>query len=204
MKPKALAAELFGTFILTLAVLISVNHTGFPIPTPWIAGLTVGLLVYTIGPISGCHINPAVTSGLLAIGKIEPAAAGAYIVAQIIGAAAALGIGGLLFPAPIQLDVGNSAHLGLSELLGSVVLLFGIASVVIGRVPAVMSGVVIGGSLTLGISFAAHASNGVVNPAVAFGIGSLSLAYVWGPVAGAVLGCLLARALSDPAPEKTG
>jgi len=197
MKPKALAAEMFGTFILALSVLISINSPGFPIPTPVIAGLTLGLLVYTIGPVSGCHLNPAVTSGLLSIGEIEPAAAGGYIVAQFVGAAAALGLGALLFPALVALDVGNSAHVGAAELIGATIFVFGIASVVIGRVPAAMAGVVIGGSLTLGISFAAHATNGVLNPAVALGIGSFSLAYVWGPIVGAVLGSQLARALSD-------
>lgn len=53
MNLKALAAELFGTFGLSLAVLISINSPGFPVGTPVIAGLTLGLFVYTIGPISG-------------------------------------------------------------------------------------------------------------------------------------------------------
>ena len=197
MKAKALAAELFGTFVLALAVLISINNAGFPVPTPVIAGLTLGLMVYTIGPISGCHINPAVTIGLASIGKIDLAGAGSYIVAQLIGGAAALGIGTLLFPAPAEVVAANTAHVGLSEALGAVIFLFGIASVVIGRVPAEMSGVVIGGSLTLGVSFAAHATNGVLNPAVALGIGSMSLAYVWGPILGAVIGAMLARGLSE-------
>jgi len=64
----------------------------FPVPTPIVAGLTLGLLVYTIGPISGCHINPAVTTGLFSIGKLEAPAAGGYIVAQVIGGSLTLGI----------------------------------------------------------------------------------------------------------------
>lgn len=48
MNIKALAAELFGTFGLSLAVLISINSPGFPVGTPVIAGLTLGLFVYTI------------------------------------------------------------------------------------------------------------------------------------------------------------
>ncbi|MDH3734218.1 MAG: aquaporin [Gemmatimonadota bacterium] len=197
MKPKALAAELLGTFMLTLAVLISVNTTGFPIPTPVIAGLTLGLLVYTIGPVSGCHINPAVTIGLFSIGKIEAMSAAGYIAVQIIGAFAALGIGGALFSPGADVIAANTFDVGVAELLGAFVFLFGIASVVLGRVPAVMSGIVIGGSLALGVSFAAHTSNGVLNPAVAFGIGSFSLAYVWGPIVGAVVGCFLSRALEE-------
>jgi glycerol uptake facilitator-like aquaporin len=201
MKPKALAAELFGTFMLALAVLISINNPGFPIPTPVIAGLTLGLLVYTIGPISGCHINPAVTCGLFSIGKIDAVGAGTYIVAQFIGGAAAMGIGGLLFASPAQVTAANTIGVGLSEALGATVFLFGIAAVVLGRVPDVMAGVVIGGSLALGVSFAAQATNGVLNPAVAFGIGSFSLAYVWGPVVGAILGAMLSRGISEAASE---
>ncbi|MFV1987319.1 MAG: aquaporin [Gemmatimonadota bacterium] len=201
MKPKALAAELLGTFMLALAVLISINNPDFPMGTPVIAGLTLGLLVYTIGPISGCHINPSVTLGLFSIGKIDAAGAGSYIVAQLIGGAAALGVGGLLFASPAEVTAANSLHVGLSEALGAAVLVFGVSSVVIGRVPEVMAGAVIGGSLSLGVSFAAHATNGVVNPAVALGIGSLSLAYVWGPLLGGVVGAMIASGLSDKAAE---
>ena len=203
MKPRALAAELFGTFTLALAVLISINST-FPIPTPVIAGLTLGLLVYTIGPISGCHINPAVTVGLFSIGKIDMMSAGGYIAAQFIGAFGALGLGLVLFPDVSGGVVGNSAAVGLAEMLGAVIFLFGIAAVVLGRVPDAMSGVVIGGSLALGVSFAAHTSAGILNPAVALGVASFSLAYVWGPIVGAVIGAMLSRALGEPSTDAGG
>ncbi|MFQ5689451.1 MAG: aquaporin [Gemmatimonadota bacterium] len=196
MNPRALAAELFGTFSLALAVLISINNPDFGVATAWIAGVTLGLFVYTIGPISGCHINPAVTIGLATLGKIDLRNAIAYIAAQLLGAALALGLGHILFASPVELTVLNTAGTGLAEALGTVVFLFGISAVVLELVPKEVSGVVIGGSLFLGISWAAHASNGALNPAVALGIGSLSFAYVWGPVAGAVVGAQLLRALS--------
>ena len=197
MKYKALAAELFGTFGLSLAVLISINSPDFPIGTPVIAGLTLGLFVYTIGPISGCHINPAVTLGLAAIRKVDMKTAGMYIVAQLLGATLAIGIGSLLFTAPEVLAWGDTAGVGAAEALGALIFLFGIAAVVLGRVPQSMSGIVIGGSLTLGVLWAAQTSNGVLNPAVAFSLGSLSLAYVWGPIAGAVVGAVLSSGLAD-------
>lgn len=199
MKPKALVAELVGTFGLTLAVLISVNNPDFPVSTPVIAGVTLGLFVYTIGGISGCHINPAVTLGLASIGKIELPSALGYLVAQFVGAGIALLLGGLTFGPLQELTVGNSLGIGLAELLGAALFLFGIAAVVLGAVPAAASGLVIGGSLFLGIHFAAHTSNGVLNPAVALGIGSFSLAYIWGPIAGAIVGALLYRLLSSKA-----
>lgn len=197
MKPRALAAELFGTLYLTLAVLISINNPEFPIPTPVIAGLTLGIFVYTIGSISGCHINPAVTIGLAAIGKIDLPNAAAYIVSQFIGAFIALAMGNAIFAAPVELVAGSSLGIGLAELLGTLLLLFGFAAVVLGRVPEAMSGVVIGSSLTLGVHFAAHASNGVLNPAVALGIGSFSAPYIWGPIVGAALGARIASMLAE-------
>lgn len=197
MKAKALVAELVGTFALTLAVLISVNHPAFPVPTAVIAGATVGLFVYTIGGISGCHINPAVTVGLASIRLIEIPAAVGYIVAQFAGAAIALFLGSLLFDPTVQLVASSAAGVGLAESLGAGLLLFGIAAVVLGAVPKAMSGVVIGGSLFLGIHFAAHTSNGVLNPAVALGIGSFSTAYVWGPILGGIIGAILYRLIGQ-------
>ena len=197
MKPRALAAELFGTFGLTLAVLISINNPDFPIPTAVIAGLTLGVFVYTIGSISGCHINPAVTIGLASIGKIDIPNAAAYIVSQFVGAGIALAIGNVIFAAPVELVAGGSVSIGLAELLGALLFLFGIAAVVLGRVPEAMNGVVIGASLTLGAHFAAHTSNGVVNPAVALGIGSFSAPYIWGPIVGAALGAWISSILTE-------
>ena len=49
-------------------------------------GLSLLAMVYTIGPISGCHINPAVTVGLLLSGKFESKHVPGYIIAQILGA----------------------------------------------------------------------------------------------------------------------
>ena len=197
MKSRVLLAELFGTFILTTAVLTSINNPGFPVPTPVIAGLTLGLLVYTIGPISGCHINPAVTVGLFSIGRIKIRDAGAYLVAQFVGAVLAMMLGNVFFNSPAELVVNGAPLTGLAELFGTVLLGFAVASVVIGRVPAKLGGIVIGSGLLLGISFAAHQSNGVLNPAVALGIGSLGHTYVWGPLGGALVGAFVANFFAD-------
>jgi glycerol uptake facilitator-like aquaporin len=197
MKSRVLLAELFGTFILTTAVLTSINNPDFPVPTPVMAGLTLGLLVYTIGPISGCHINPAVTVGLFSIGRIKIRDAGAYLVAQFVGAVLAMMLGNVFFNSPAELVVNGAPLTGLAELFGTVLLGFAVASVVIGRVPAKLGGIVIGSGLLLGISFAAHQSNGVLNPAVALGIGSLGHTYVWGPLGGALVGAFVANFFAD-------
>lgn len=183
---KKYLAELLGTFALTLTVVLSLNGN-FPVATPILAALVLGLMVYAVGHVSGTHINPAVTIGLWSIGKIGVKDAGGYIVSQVIGAGLAM-IVARIFVEPFPLDVVSSLNVGLAEMIGMFFFAFGIASVVYGKAPSVFSGVVVGGSLLLGISLAAVASNGVLNPAVAFGIGSFNLMYVVGPIVGSVFG----------------
>ena len=67
---KKYIAEFLGTFILVLVVALSLVR-GFLVPTPILAGLTVMLFVYTIGHISGTHLNPAVTAGVLPIFNLQ-------------------------------------------------------------------------------------------------------------------------------------
>lgn len=183
---KKYIAEGFGTFCLALAVGVSLASL-FPVSTPVIAALTLGLLVYTIGTISGTHINPAVTIGLWSLKKISTRDAGWYIIAQFIGAALALFFVRTLVH-PTLLPIANTFNVFLAELVGTFFFTFGIAAVVYEKVPAALSGIVVGGSLLLGISLAAPLSNGILNPAVAWGIGSFSVMYVLGPIVGSLLG----------------
>jgi glycerol uptake facilitator-like aquaporin len=178
-------AEFIGTFLLTFGVLLSVSY-GLALPTPVIAGLILGLLVYTIGGISGTHINPAITLGLLSIRKISAKDALMYIVFQFLGACLALILGHFLTPAHIQ--VINSWSIFFGETLGTFILAFGVSAVVMQESLSKMGGIIIGGSLLLGILFASPFSNGVLNPAVALGIGSFSLIYLISPIIGSVCG----------------
>jgi aquaporin Z len=191
---KALIAESIGCGTLTLAVLIGLNGSA-PIIVPLMAGLTLLLFVYTIGSVSGAHINPAVTIGLLSIKKIKVQDALQYIVAQVVGALVAVllvSLLGLSIGMPI---VGHSATILYAEILGTAVLVFGISSVVYKKVHEAAAGIVIGGSLLLGISVASSASNGVLNPAVAIGIQSISWMYILGPVIGGILGAQVGKYL---------
>lgn len=198
MKPRAVAAELVGTFALAFSALISIHHPDFPIPGPALAGLTLGVLVHLLGPASGCLLNPAVTIAIWSIGKLHARDVGTFILAQFAGAGLALGLGRLLFADPVPLPVDASAGTGVAEMLGAALLAFTITAVFMDRIPARLTGAVIGGTLVVGIAWAAHGSNGVLNPAVAFGIGSFSLPYIWGPVVGALLGAQLSRYVCDP------
>ncbi|RYD69818.1 MAG: aquaporin, partial [Verrucomicrobiaceae bacterium] len=86
---KRYIAELIGTFVLVFggcgSAVIAGEKIGF-LGVSLAFGLTLLAMAYTIGPISGCHINPAVTIGLLLSRKFGAKDVAGYIVAQIIGA----------------------------------------------------------------------------------------------------------------------
>ncbi len=192
MHWKKYVAEVLGTGVLTLAVLASLAYN-LSIATPFIAGLTLALFVYAIGPVSGAHINPAVTAGLWSIGKIGSAEAVKYIIAQIVGALAAMvAFESLLGPLP-TVNAASATLTLVAEAAGAFLLLFGICAVVYEKARAGASGLVIGGFLLLGILIATPVSNGVLNPDVAIGIGSYTWAYIVGPVLGAAAACWLYR-----------
>jgi aquaporin Z len=86
---KKYLAELLGTMALVLVGCGSAVIAGQYIGVMGVAltfGFTILALVYTIGPISGCHINPAVTLAMRINGRIDAKDSGYYILAQIIGA----------------------------------------------------------------------------------------------------------------------
>ncbi len=193
---KKYIAEVLGTFTLTLVVGMSLSGE-FVVATPILAALTLGLFVYSIGHISGTHINPAVTIGAWSIGKLNERDAVSYVVSQVIGAVVALMLlGGLGLSPDVALD--GSLRVGLAEFIGTVLFTFGIASVVYGRTSKELSGVVVGGSLLLGITISALiGANGVLNPAVALGIGSFNAMYLIAPILGSIAGMQLYKYLSE-------
>lgn len=185
---KKYIGEAVGTMVLTMVVALALAGT-FAVAVPVLAALTLGLFVYSLGHLSGTHINPAVTVGAWSIGKLSTDDMIKYIVAQCIGAGAALLLMAALVTEGADLVVTDGLGIGLAEMIGTAIFTFGIASVVYGKTPAVMSGFVVGGSLLLGIAVAALlGSNGVLNPAVALGIGSFNIMYILGPILGSVLG----------------
>jgi glycerol uptake facilitator-like aquaporin len=182
----AYAAELLGTFLLAFLVHLGAGG-GLPVPTAVIAGLTLGLIVYMLGPISGAHVNPAVTIGLASIGKIAPTEAAAYVVSQLLGGFLALLAGNWLLGSALSLTVSDTPLVGIAEAIGAAILVLGVCSVVYGKAPKDAAGLTIGTSLTLGALAASVQSNGIVNPAVALGLGSLSVMYVVGPLLGGIV-----------------
>lgn len=184
-------AEFVGTFTLAFVVLEAVaGGTHIPLPVPVMAALVLGLFVYTIGSISGCHINPAVTIGLFTLGRTSVKDTLFYIVFQFGGAVAAIIVAKYLLIAlpPVATDV-FTFRLFIAEALGTALFTFGIAAVVKETVPSIMAGVVIGGSLLLGVLVSSlGGSFGILNPAVAFALNSTSFTAMWAPIIGAVIG----------------
>ncbi|MEV6065394.1 aquaporin [Nocardia sp. NPDC052001] len=85
---RKLFAEGFGTFVLVLGGVGTAVLAGERVGALGIAlafGFTLLFLVYAIGPVSGCHVNPAVTVGQLLLGRVSAGVALAYMVAQFVG-----------------------------------------------------------------------------------------------------------------------
>lgn len=200
---KKYIAEFIGTFGLTLAVIGSIVVEG-TLETVLIAGITLALFVATIGKISGAHINPAVTLGALSLKKIKVNDAVLYIFAQFAGAALAILLTRFA-DTGVAVESEFTLPALLAEIIGTAIFTFGIASVVLSsdsehdksnRAPFV-----IGGSLILGASLALSlGSGGVLNPAVAFGVGSMSVVYFIGPILGSLAGMWIYKLLSAESP----
>lgn len=201
LRPGVLIAEFIGTFSLAYAVLASINGSVAAIPTPVIAGFTLMLAVLSIGGISGAHINPAVTIGLLSVNKISLRDAAGYLVAQFAGAVVALALLSTLLEnevVGVQSDA-STWPIFFAELIGAAIFTFGVAAAVDQGLQRISAAALVGGSLFLGIFFAAIVSNGILNPAVSVTIQSATWAYLAGPIVGAIIGMNLQRFMRDAA-----
>jgi glycerol uptake facilitator-like aquaporin len=193
---QKIIVEFFGTATLAFAVLASISMTTPILTTPVVAGLVLMLFVYSIGGISGSHLNPAVTVGVWAIKKIPTREAIAYVIAQCLGGFAAFLLAFYLFTG-VSVGFTTESYTDFwAELLGMTIFSFGIASVIYKKTNPTASGLVIGGSLTLGILLAVAAgSAGLLNPAVGITLGMVSLSNIAGALFGSIIGMHLYRYL---------
>ena len=213
-------AEFVGTFTLIFIGVgaIAANFaTGGALGLTGIAlahGLAIAVMVSATAATSGGHLNPAVTCGALAAGKIKPGAAAGYIVAQCLGAIVAAGLIKLAVPAS-TLDAVNMGTPGLGEgitvtqaLVTEAVLTFFLMFVVYGtaidaRAPKV-GGLFIGLTICMGILASGPISGGAINPARHLGPallgGGLANAWVYwvGPIGGSVLAALIYKGAIEP------
>lgn len=208
-KVAALTAELVGTGLLTLVILVVAQVTGgIGYYVSFAVGIILALLVMAFVRVSGAHFNPAITLALWTVRKVETTRAILYIAVQLIGGLLAY----LLFSWLVDTDVAGQAsefdsRVLVAELVGTAVLAFGVAAATYQRMTDGGKAAVVGLAVTAGVLIASVKSAAFLNPAVALGAQSWVWAtYVLGPVLGALIGAnlynLLFAASDAPTSEK--
>jgi len=196
-----LSAEFLGTAVLaTVAINISRSQIGIGYFVAIGVGLTLGLLVLSLGSVSGGHFNPAVTIGLWTIRKIKTLQAIAFVAAQMLGGLAAWQLANYFAGSEIQsvANVDFEWKILVAEVVGTLVFTFLVASAVFQRYEGAKAAALIGGGLTVGVFVASLGSNALLNPAIALGNQSWSWAYATGPIIGALIGMNLYVLLFAP------
>jgi aquaporin Z len=225
---KALGAEFFGTFWLVLggcgSAVLAAAFPGVGIGLHGVSlafGLTVLTMAYAIGHISGCHLNPAVSIGLVAGGRFPASKLPGYIIAQVLGAIVAGGVLYLIASGKTGFSTaGGFASNGydshspggytmMAALVCEVVLTAFFLFVIMGstdkRAPAGFAPIAIGLCLTLIHLISIPVTNTSVNPArstgVAVYVGDWALGQLWlfwvAPIVGAVIGALAYRSVAE-------
>ena len=226
---RILAAEIVGTAVLMLigpgSAIVAADAIGV-YGVAFAFGLALLAMAYTIGHVSGCHINPAVTLGFLVSRKITVLEAIYYWIAQFIGAAAgglALWViteGGDLDKTGVFAANGWGSEIGSQYGLGSAIgvevvftalLVFVVLSTTTVGYPTGMGGMAAGLTLTMIHLATIPVDNTSVNPARSFGAalfsGSDALTQLWVfivfPMVGAVVGVLAWLLVHDTRLEDT-
>jgi len=173
---RKLAAEAFGTFALVFAGTgaIIVDSAGVGTVTHVGVALTFGLIVlamiYSVGDVSGAHLNPAVTLGFVLAGRFPLRSFFPYAMAQLVGALLASGTLRLLFPdhgtLGATLPAGHVLQSFALEVILTLFLMFVILSVATGaKEKGPLAGVAIGAVVALEALFAGPISGASMNPA---------------------------------------
>jgi aquaporin Z len=226
---KKLVAEFFGTTWLVIggcgSAVFAAAYPELGIGFAGVAlafGLTVLTMVYAIGHISGCHLNPAVSFGLWAGGRFDGKDLIPYIIAQVLGATFGALILYLIVSGKPGAEIGTFAANGFGEhspdgygmvsgLIAEIVLTFFFLFIILGathsKAPKGLAGVAIGLSLTLIHLISIPITNTSVNPArstsQAIFVGDWALGQLWlfwvAPIIGALIAGLVYKMLS---PEK--
>ena len=200
---KKYLAECLGTFVLVFVACGVAGQTGGALGVTSAAfGLVIVAMAYSIGNISGCHINPAVSIAMLCAKKMTMKDFIGYVVAQFVGAIAGAGV--------LQLVVKDATKLGTNALYNgdalasfiieavlTCIFVLAILGVTSKKENSNIAGLVIGGALTLvhllGINFTGTS----VNPARSFGpaliAGNLSGIWVFllAPLVGGILAAVI-------------
>lgn len=215
MNPRSLFAEAFGTFCLVFAgtgavVVDQVSGGGVtPLGVSLTFGLIVLALIYALGDVSGCHINPAVTLGFWAAGRFPGRSVVPYVLAQCAGAILASLVLRLMFPAATSLGgttpAGGDGQSFVMEFILTMMLMVVVLGVSSGSKEAgTLAGVAVGGLIALEAIVGGPVSGASMNPARSLGpaLVSLQLKSLWiylvAPVVGAIAGVLVDRVIRGP------
>lgn len=230
---KKYIAECIGTFVLTFlgcatAMFIGCGTPAGVVGTAIAFGLTVVAMAYTIGNISGCHINPAVSLGVLMTGGMTASDFVGYVVAQCLGAFAGSGVLALIWGLGGVKDMtgGYGANglagvngSGIAGLLVEILLTFIFVLTILGVTSkkanhGSFGGIVIGFTLVLVHILGIGLTGTSVNPArsigpaliAAFSGNTAPIAALWvfivGPLAGAALAAVCYKYLESADPAK--
>ncbi|MFV0926761.1 aquaporin Z [Pseudomonas palmensis] len=222
---KRMGAELIGTFWLVLGGCGSaVLAASFPIGIGLVGvsmafGLTVLTMAFAIGHISGCHLNPAVSLGLVVGGRFPLKDLVPYVIAQVVGAILAAGVIYLIASGKAGFELSNGLasngygehspgqySLGagfVSEVVMTAMFILIIMGATDSRAPAGFAPIAIGLALTLIHLVSIPVTNTSVNPARSTGpalfVGGWALHQLWlfwvAPLIGSVIGGALYRGL---------
>lgn len=225
---RKLGAEFIGTFWLVFGGCGSaVLAAAFPevgiglLGVSFAFGLTVLTMAYGIGHISGCHLNPAVSVGLLVGGRFPAKELVPYVISQILGGLAGAAVLYLIASGKPGFELGGFAANGFGEhspggysmvsaLVAEVVLTFMFLMIILGatdkRAPAGFAPIAIGLGLTLIHLIGIPVTNLSVNPARSIGpavfVGGWALAQLWlfiiAPVVGAAIAGVVYPQLAGP------
>ncbi len=220
---KSYAAEFIGTFALvfmgtavaTLQGFLDYGSTGW-LGISFAFGFTLMGLVWAVGPVSGCHVNPAVTLPMAAAGRLSWSLVPGYIIAQFLGALAASalllalmkGLPGYELAKHGVAANGNPQQMSIATLFGwelimTALFLLTIFSVTRKESPPGFAGLAIGGFLFVAHLVGAPLGDASLNPARSLGPaiiqGGDAMSIVWvfiaSPIAGGALGLGLYRLL---------
>jgi aquaporin Z len=225
MTLKKCMAEFIGTFALvfagTGAIVINdvsggaVSHVGIALTF----GLVVLAMIYTVGDVSGAHLNPAVTLGFWLSGRFTKALIVPYVASQCLGAFTASVLLRFLFPhhatLGTTLPVGAETQSFILEFILTFILMFVVLNVSTGaKEKGITAGIAVGSVIALEAMFAGKICGASMNPArsLAPAIVSGHAEHLWlylvGPILGAGLAIFACRSCQDasccPFPKAQG
>lgn len=198
-------AEFLGTFFLifagTGAIVVNnysggaLGHTGIAIT--W--GLIVMVIIYTLGDVSGAHLNPAVTISFFVAKRFKGKEVAPYVFSQLLGAFLASVVLRILFPADetlgASLPSGSWQQSFILEFILTFLLMFVILNVSVGaKEKGIMAGSAIGATVGLEAMFAGPVCGASMNPArsIAPAVVSGHTEHLWVYIVATTLGALLA------------